>query len=104
MATEVEAMLSAGERWLIEAQQPDGGWSAGTTATAEETALAVIALAGGSDACVNAARRGQAWLVASGRGEGYRPSPIGLYFSLLWYHEKLYPLVWPLDALSSVIS
>ena len=101
MATEVEAMLSAGERWLVEAQQPDGGWSAGMTATAEETALAVIALAGGTtDVCVDAARRGQAWLVASGRGEGYRPSPIGLYFSLLWYHEKLYPLVWPLDALS----
>ncbi len=96
---EVMEMLVAGERWLIQVQQPDGGWSCGSISTAEETALAVIALAGGGGASDEAARRGQAWLVARGM-EGIRnPSPIGLYFSMLWYHERLYPLVWVLDAL-----
>jgi len=28
------------------------------------------------------------------------PSPIGLYFSRLWYHERLYPLIWALEALA----
>ncbi|HPC49268.1 MAG TPA: RQC domain-containing protein, partial [Kiritimatiellia bacterium] len=37
-AGEAEAMRTAGERWLIRSQKPDGGWSAGKTATVEETA------------------------------------------------------------------
>ena len=93
-------MLSAGERWLVQAQQPDGGWSAGACATAEETALAVIALRDGGAASAGAARLGQEWLIKDRCAAAAMPSPIGLYFSLLWYHEQLYPLVWTLDALA----
>ena len=93
-------MLAAGKRWLVQAQQPEGGWSAGACATAEETALAVIALRDGGAASAGAARLGQEWLIKDRCAAAAMPSPIGLYFSLLWYHEQLYPLVWTLDALA----
>jgi len=98
-AAQAAEMLAAGECWLVQAQHPDGGWSAGARATAEETALAVIALAGGGRGG-DAARRGRVWLVACGLEAIRNPSPIGLYFSRLWYHERLYPLIWALEALA----
>jgi squalene-hopene/tetraprenyl-beta-curcumene cyclase len=64
-AAQAAEMLAAGECWLVQAQHPDGGGSAGARATAEETALAVIALAGGGRGG-DAARRGRVWLVACG--------------------------------------
>jgi squalene-hopene/tetraprenyl-beta-curcumene cyclase len=42
--------------------------------------------------------RGRCWLVE--QGPNVVPAPIGLYFSLLWYHEKMYPWVWTLEALA----
>lgn len=97
----VGAMLARGERWLAAAQRADGGWGAGAEATVEETALAVVALAGGGEACRAAAARGAGWLAARG-GDGLgRAAPIGLYFALLWYHERMYPLVWALEALGA---
>ena len=96
----VGGMLARGEAWLVGAQKTDGGWSAGRQATVEETALAVIALSGGGGACGDAARRGCAWLAEQGCDGLQRAAPIGLYFALLWYHERLYPLVWALEALS----
>ena len=95
----VGEMLARGEAWLVARQREDGGWSAGNTSTAEETALAVIALTGGGGACEEAVRRGCAWLTANWAAGAAKPTPIGLYFSLLWYHEKMYPLVWTLEAL-----
>jgi len=59
----------------------------------------VIALAGGGRGG-DAARRGRVWLVACGLEAIRNPSPIGLYFSRLWYHERLYPLIWALEALA----
>ena len=50
-------------------------------------------------ACDAAVRRGCAWLTAQGVSGLERAAPIGLYFALLWYHERLYPLVWALEAL-----
>ena len=45
--------------------------------------------------------RGCAWLIAETRcGTHFPPAPIGLYFARLWYHERLYPIVWTLEALS----
>ena len=43
-----------------------------------------------------------AWLLKATRnGTQFPPSPIGLYFARLWYHEKLYPVIWTLQALES---
>jgi len=97
--TMLTSMLERGEAWLLEQQHEDGGWSAGAQSTVEETALAVIALTGGGGACNSAVRCGCAWLAENWRAGCERPVPIGLYFSSLWYHERLYPLIWTLEAL-----
>lgn len=94
--------------WLARAQCADGGWSGGGEwpASVEETALAVEALAGfaGDDAAITGAvARGAEWLSARVRNGSWRePSPIGFYFAKLWYHEKLYPLIFTVGALNAV--
>jgi squalene-hopene/tetraprenyl-beta-curcumene cyclase len=95
----VESMLRRGEAWLVAQQRSDGGWSAGKVSTVEETALAVIALTDGGESCEEPVRRGCAWLVQHWKAGAARPAPVGLYFAMLWYHEKMYPLVWALEAL-----
>ena len=72
--------------------------------TIEETSLAVSALTGLPDAAAGeAVHRGAAWIAEATRGgEETPPSPIGLYFARLWYHESSYPLIFALDALRRV--
>jgi squalene-hopene/tetraprenyl-beta-curcumene cyclase len=97
------APAARGAAWIASAQNDDGGWGGvrGAPSSVEETALAVEALAGTSHAdCV---ARGVAWLVARVESGAWRePSPIGFYFAKLWYHERLYPLIWTVGALGRV--
>lgn len=99
-------------RFLLRCQHGDGGWggAAGVPATIEETANAVCALAAwvssgsvAADQFVrtrDAVARGAGWLLERTRnGTEFERAPIGLYFARLWYHEKLYPVVWTLAAL-----
>ena len=91
-------MTARATQWLIAAQNRDGGWGgdAGLASSIEETAVAVAALAGSA-----AAARGAAWLIGATReGEDAPPSPIGFYFARLWYAERLYPLIFAIDALA----
>jgi squalene-hopene/tetraprenyl-beta-curcumene cyclase len=95
-------------RWLLEAQNDDGGWGGqrGIRSTIEETGVAVAALGSasvlGDGACRTAVERGAAWLVdATGDPGKVTASPIGLYFARLWYYEELYPLVFALSGLAS---
>ena len=100
--------------WLLRSQGSDGGWggAVGAPASVEETALAVSALArvlgnglGSADpaALALALGRGIDWLgQATDQGRRFPVAPIGFYFARLWYHERLYPLVWTVDALASV--
>jgi len=87
--------------YLVEAQGTDGGWGArpGAVPTMEESALATAALRlhrPGSPA----ARLGLAYLVGRVEADTWRQSaPVGLYFASLWYDERLYPVVWTLQAL-----
>jgi len=92
------AMARRGREWLIGARNPDGGWggNAGSPSTVEETSLALAALAGSGAASVVEA--GLAWLLKAWEKEP-APAPIGLYFARLWYSERLYPLIFTLDAL-----
>ena len=95
-----EAMLANATRWLADWQAVDGGWSGAKNGppTTEETALAVEALAGTAE--VEATNRGVAWLVERVESGAWRePAPIGFYFAKLWYHERLYPLIWTVGAL-----
>lgn len=81
--------------FLLSQQNDDGSWGGriGIPGTIEETALAVSALSPDHD---EACTRGIEWL--SSRKE-IKSSPIGLYFALLWYDEKLYPLIYYVEAL-----
>lgn len=93
-----------GVKYLIESQNGDEGWGGGrgVGSSMEETALAVAALAGwcGSPEVGSKVVAGVRYLVRGiERGALERPSPIGLYFASLWYSERLYPVIWTLEAL-----
>jgi squalene-hopene/tetraprenyl-beta-curcumene cyclase len=92
-----------GEAWIAAAQNEDGGWGGGkgVPSSVEETALAVEALALTSHTA--ATQRGVDWLCERvENGTWQEPAPIGFYFAKLWYHERLYPLVWTVGALGKV--
>ncbi len=98
-----EAPALRGIAYLVKAQNPDGSWGGdcGIVSTIEETALAVTALAGwcDSDEVRAVTLRGVARLVEFVEHGGLdHPSPIGLYFASLWYSERLYPIIWALEA------
>lgn len=102
---------AGGVKWLRENQNSDGGWGSlrdRTPSTIEETSLALTALAiqaerDGSTELEAAIRKGAEWLVSgTGGGTRFDSSPIGFYFAKLWYFERIYPLVWSVEALSHV--
>ena len=97
------APAARGADWLASAQNDDGGWGGvrGVPSSVEETALAVEALAGTSHRDVTS--RGVKWLIERVEsGQWREAAPIGFYFARLWYHERLYPLVWTVGALGLV--
>ena len=118
--TPVTASIATGLRWLLAAQNGDGGWGGGPgiRSSLEETALAVETLADFVERqgrltqalqfvtelvplSVAAIRRGTEWMAEStNEGRSFPTSPIGFYFAKLWYFEKLYPLVYTLAALN----
>lgn len=101
----VNDLRARAEEFLISRQSDDGSWSgaAGGPSSIEETALAVEALAGTSR--VDAVNRGANWLAARvADGRWLKPSPIGFYFAKLWYHERLYPMIWTVGALGRVVA
>lgn len=110
-----------GLEWLRASQNEDGGWgggssipTAGTTegpgmsgSSVEETALAVEALLMdlANDSTEKAVVKGLRWLVERVESGGYlENSPIGFYFAKLWYHEKLYPLIFTVSALGRALA
>jgi squalene-hopene/tetraprenyl-beta-curcumene cyclase len=101
---EARPALARGAAWLLANQDASGGWgpSAGFACTVEETALAVTALARGTGTERAAAVRGAARLAGRVASGDPAPSPIGLYFARLWYGERLYPLLWTVEALNGV--
>jgi squalene-hopene/tetraprenyl-beta-curcumene cyclase len=93
-----------GAAWLLAAQNPDGSWGGATKSepSIEETALAVSALAGRTEARA-AVERGVDWLISkTDSGRVTSAAPIGLYFAKLWYFERLYPLIFLAGALERV--
>lgn len=101
LAEQARDLIESGVAFLLAAQRQDGGWGGekDMPASIEETAVAVNALALQGRANLPAVERGAAWLQQETRGGAhFPPSPIGLYFARLWYHEQLYPVVWTLQA------
>jgi len=112
----MDAACEQAVRWLLSAQNADGGWGGapGVVSSLEETSLAVDALAelaGANDdsrVCLcghttnlgEALARGAQWLIEhTDQGRAMPACPIGLYFAQLWYFEELYPIVFALSAL-----
>ncbi len=100
-----QGMVDRGVAWLLGAQGPEGGWGGapGVAPSVEETALAVIGLAPWCrhDGVAAALGRARDWLVARVEdGTWTKPTPIGLYFSSLWYDESVYPVMWSAEALA----
>lgn len=108
----VNGALDRALAWLAAVQNFDGGWSAapGAASSAEETAVALEAISAAwvrdrmDDALraklAGALRRGAEWVVNAIETDRWRtPSPIGLYFAKLWYHERLYPVIFATGAL-----
>jgi squalene-hopene/tetraprenyl-beta-curcumene cyclase len=115
-------------RWLLSAQHSGGGWgpprapldysgaepdgfrawranqSMAKLCSVEETGLAVTALlplADSSESCSKAVSEGLKWLVNAVEQDAHRrPAVIGFSVTGLWYHERLYPLVFAAEALS----
>jgi squalene-hopene/tetraprenyl-beta-curcumene cyclase len=98
-----------GAAFLVASQNDDGGWGGqrGVASSIEETAVAVETLcawASGSDE-VRAVRRGCEFLIRSVQEGGLdRPAPIGLYFTSLWYSERIYPIIFVVAALGRAMS
>ncbi|HJQ79887.1 MAG TPA: prenyltransferase/squalene oxidase repeat-containing protein [Lacipirellulaceae bacterium] len=118
-------------RWLASAQHSDGGWgpprapmdyssaekdgfrawraneSLAKFASVEETAMATSALlplATTHHAAGRAVSSGLAWLSAAVEQDAHRQGAVvGFYPGRLWYHERLYPLVFAARALSLAV-
>jgi squalene-hopene/tetraprenyl-beta-curcumene cyclase len=104
-----DAITRRAARWLLAAQNADGGWGGGPAvrSSLEETAVAITALvtarAPGDDAALTTAlRRGVVWMMkTTENGRHFPAAPVGLYFARLWYSEELYPLIFAAGALES---
>ena len=96
-------------RWLLEAQNADGGWggSRAVSSSIEETGVVLAALgrsvADGDERQISkAVARGARWLMdATADGAETAAAPLGLYFARLWYYEELYPLVFAVAGLAA---
>lgn len=96
-------LIQTGLGYLRAAQKPDGsfGGDLASPASIEETAVALHALCL-SGTPPSALQSPLQWLLAATREGTHFPSaPIGLYFARLWYHERLYPVIWTLQALKT---
>lgn len=104
-----EAVGRRAARWLMAAQNADGGWGAGPSVASsiEESAVAMSGLASAHPFCerlavVTAVANGVAWLKTATRdGHQFPAAPVGLYFARLWYSEELYPLIFAAGALET---
>ena len=101
LAEQCGDLIQRGRAYLLSQQKPDGGFGGDVNApaTIEETAVVIHALAGRSSPEV---RRAVDWLLSATKDGTHFPcAPIGLYFARLWYHERLYPVVWTAQAFRS---
>ena len=96
-----------GREYLLNAQNTDGGWGGAKSiaSSLEETAMAVAALTpwGDSPEINNALSRSVEYLLKEIVNKLDHPTPIGLYFSHLWYSEMLYPLIWTIEAMGRMM-
>lgn len=94
----LKKMISRAQLYLLSQQNSNGSWGGalGINGTTEETALAISALSkSNNEVCL----RGFEWLSSEYHNNNLKANPIGLYFAALWYDERLYPLIYYIEAL-----
>ena len=91
-------MMTNGQSFLLKQQNANGSWGGeiDVPGTIEESSLAISALIGKNQDIL---LKGFEWLENEFNNNGLRSNPIGLYFAMLWYDEKLYPLIYYVEAL-----
>ena len=101
----VRPLIERGAKFLMEAQNDDGGWGGkrGVESKVTLTARALSALASVESADRKVVERGfdyiyQAWQ----SGKLYDAEPIGLYFARLWYSEPMYNMTFVLMAMKKL--
>ena len=102
LSAQAHDLIRRGTDYLLAAQKEDGsfGGDGSAPSSIEETAVALHALTAQGPRTKYAALSCAGWLIQATReGTHFPTSPIGLYFARLWYHERLYPVVWTLQAL-----
>ncbi|GHT35625.1 squalene--hopene cyclase [Bacteroidia bacterium] len=98
--------LTKGLRFLLDAQNEDGGWGGSKNAPSKVTltAKAISALSSRPSTHNEAIARGVDYLYTRFReGTLTSPEPIGLYFASLWYSEDLYNQTFTLTALNQLL-
>jgi len=98
MKKNIGRMVADAQDFLLKQQNKNGSWGGelNIQGTIEESSLAISALTGKEqDALLN----GFEWLENEYKSNGLQSNPIGLYFAMLWYDEKMYPLVYYVEAL-----
>lgn len=96
-------------QWLLRAQNHDGGWGGdrGVMSSIEETGIVLAALGRPSTSeCQgvgDAFSRGGRWITDAVAHAPVPATPLGLYFAKLWYYEELYPPVFAIEGLASVV-
>jgi len=98
MKRNIGRMLSDAQEYLLKQQNTDGSWGGkfDIPGTIEESSLAISAVIGKDQ---HAILKGFEWIENEYDKNGMRSNPIGLYFAMLWYDEKLYPLIYYTEAL-----
>ena len=108
LSTLAHVLIPNGLEYLQAAQKPDGsfGGDPASPASLEETAVALHALSHdrSADALIRLQKAADWLLEATRHGTHFPSAPIGLYFARLWYHERLYPVIWTLQAFRSARS
>lgn len=96
---QIGELVIKAQQYLLTQQNADGSWGGkrGVAGTIEETSLSVCAL---SKSHEESRLKAVEWLI---NREKITAAPIGLYFAMLWYDEKLYPLIYFTEALRRYI-
>ena len=94
------ALEALAQLWIDE-QELSGGKGVEKSVISRKTAKK---MGGGNDPCIAAIIRSVEFLLRSVRDGRHRvPWPIGFYFAKLWYHERLYPLIFATAALGKYL-
>jgi len=98
MKNNIGWMVTNAQNFLLKQQNENGSWGGelNVQGTIEESSLAISALIGKDQGVL---LKGFEWLENEFNNNGLRSNPIGLYFAMLWYDEKLYPLIYYVEAL-----